>query len=277
LKLDAGRPDGAALIIPGTGQAVRVGTLALTGRALGVNGRPGFEVAGSIAGFAAPGIALPRTDVSLTVSSAGSDPFAGGKLPYTLRIGPDAIESPAGRIRSSAANPIALVAEGTFDTAKAVIATKASLALAGARATFDGDIAGPAIDGAAHVQVADLRTLAPFAGRALAGTLELKASGAFAAPAGTKLDIVADATNLDPGDATLARLLAGKAHFAAKFARGSGGAQSFSLADAVIDSNALKASGRRRSGRQRSMRPSKAALSDGRCLRAIRKALPGLR
>ncbi len=223
--LDLERPDGSPLAIPGVPD-VRVGSIALTGGAARASGVTRIEAGGAITGFAAPEVSVPRADVAFAVSSTGDKPFTGGTLPYSLRINADSIVAKA---------------EGSFDTAKSEATARVTLAAGATTASFDGDLGGKGVNGKLAAHVPDLRALARFTGRTLKGSLDATATGTFASANGIKLDIAGDANNFDPGDATVAKLLAGKTHVETKFARIPAGTMTFS--NLVLNASALKAGG----------------------------------
>ena len=240
LQLRIAKPGGGAIALPSVPARLAAATLNATVARAGDALR--LDVAGSVDDLHVAESAVPRADFKLSVTSAGRDPFAGGKLPYTLRAEAAAIDTPAGRIPARGGGPLLLTAEGTFDTATALADTRAALAIEGGRATFAGTLGGNEVRGDATANFADLRPLARFAGIPLSGALEAAAGGTFHSRAGTNLDVNGNTTNLGTGDPTMARLLAGKTRFAGNVTRKTDG--TLAIAKLAVDGAVLKATGR---------------------------------
>ncbi|MEO7762085.1 MAG: hypothetical protein ABIS68_09280, partial [Casimicrobiaceae bacterium] len=241
LEVDVARADRKPIAIPGMTQPARFEHVTLTGHAAPANGVVRFELAGSVAGLALADTTIARTELSLTLSSSGRDPFAGGKITYALRISPDAIQMPAMRLASSPGAPLTLAADGTFDTSTSIVVTKVSVALGAARATFDGELSRSDVKGKAIAQVPELRVLAPLIGRTVSGALDVTADGTFFSAAGIRLKVDATGTGVDPGNPALARVFAGKSKIGTTLVRNAAGA--LSLSDLVVDAPGLKAKG----------------------------------
>jgi hypothetical protein len=109
------------------------------------------------------------------------------------------------------------------------IAVDATATAPGARVTVAASVAPPdqgsEITGTADVDIADLSLLSPFVGQPLSGGFAGTVSGS-ARPDLSSFDLALDgtATDLSPGNATLARFLAGTGTVSAKASRTEGGA-----------------------------------------------------
>jgi translocation and assembly module TamB len=239
-KLDAGVANGAPLRIPGA-PALSLQHAALEGKAVPAVGAVRIVASGAVDRFVATDVSLAHTRVTLALTSARSGLFAKGELPFTLRIAPDALESPRGVVRASANAPLALAAEGTFDTAKSRATLRATLDAAGARATYDGDAAATGARGKATLKVGDLRPLATLAKQSLAGAVDASGTIAVAANGTLTLDLDGRTVDLDPGQATAAQLLKGTTRVKGRIARNAAGDLAFT--DVAIDANALQLNG----------------------------------
>jgi len=242
LKVDVQKPGGGAIRIPGLPPPSQIGRVSLTGSAAPVNGVMRAELSGRVNGLVLADTTVPRADLSLTLTSAGADPLAGGQLPFALRIDVDSIATPQGRIAASEGAPLSLVADGTFNTAKAAAVVHAKLAAAGAQVAFDGDVAAAAARGTLVAHAADLRTFAQLAGRPLAGTLDATAKGTLFSAKGTELAVDINGSGLNAGDPTLARLLAGDTKLKFALARNSAGA--LTISDLALNGTRLQATGK---------------------------------
>lgn len=240
LELNVARPGGGALALPAA--TARLGAAALKATVSRAGDSLRLDVAGRIDALQVARSTIPRTDLALSVTSAGRDPFAGGKLPYTLRVEAPAVDTPAGRIPARGGAPLQFTAEGTFDTATALIETRAGLNIEGGRATFAGTLAGSEGRGTATAAFPDLRPLARFSGSPLAGALEAAAEGTFWSQAGTSLKVQGTATNLDTGTPAVAKLLAGRTQFGGNVTRRPDG--TLAVANLAVDGAVLKSTGR---------------------------------
>ena len=240
LQLRIAKPGGGAIALPGV--PARLATATLNAKVTHAGDALRLDVAGRVDGLHVAESAIPRADLVLSVTSAARDPFAGGKLPYTLRAEAAAIDTPAGRIPARGGAALLLTAEGTFDTATALADTRATLAIEGGRTTFAGTLGGESVRGDATANFPDLRPLARFAGIPLSGALDAAARGTFHSRAGANLDVRGSTTNLGTGDPTVARLLAGKTQFAGIVTRQPDG--TLAIAKLAVDGAVLKATGR---------------------------------
>ena len=239
LKANVAGPAGGTIALPFLGSGASMESLSLSGKAASGN-VVRLELVGRIAGLKTAQASVPGIGLSLAVEAPQGDPLAGGTLPFGLRVEADAIETATGRLASTKDAPLVLTANGAFDTATGVIKTQARLAAAGGTVTFNGTAAAGAVKGRTTVGFPDLTPLSPLAGRTLAGAIDATADGTLAGsePAFT---LGGTATNLDPGDARLARLLAGDTKFAASVRGQPGGG--FAVSDLAIDGTGVTARG----------------------------------
>ncbi len=240
LKVDVANPGGGTVGLPFLGAGAGIESLSLTGKAAPTGHVVRLDLIGRVAGLKAAGVVIPGAGLSFALEADQADPLAGGKLPFGLRIEADAVETPTGRLASRADAPLLLTADGTFDTATGIAETRARLAAAGGAIAFNGTAAAGAVKGHATAGFAEIAPLSPLAGRTLAGAINVTADGMFvgAAPAFT---VSGTATDLRPGDARLARLLAGVTKFAAAFRGQAGGG--FAVSDLAVDSAGISARG----------------------------------
>jgi translocation and assembly module TamB len=238
LHVDVAKSGGGPIALPFLATPARLNRLALNGTVAPSADKSALrlQLAGTVAGLAVGDTTVPGIGLSLAVEAQGDDPLASTTLPYALRVEADAVETPSGRIVASAAAPIVLSADGTYDVASARADTKADLAIAGGHAAYAGTVAADGANGRTDIAFADLAPLSPLAGRSLAGSLKASANGAFP---GT-LTIEGTATDLDPGDATAARLLAGAVTFAATVADQDG---ALAISSLTVNGDALTARG----------------------------------
>jgi translocation and assembly module TamB len=243
LKVDIAKRGGGAIRLPESVMArTRFDSIALTGNVVPAENAARLELAGRIAGLHVADISAPQAELSFSLASAGRDTRARAKLPFALRVEAGRIDTPAGRIPSTAGVPLLFKAEGTFDTAKAVADIGATLAIEDSRTTFAGTLSGTEGKGTATAIFPDLRPLGRFTGHPLSGALDATADGIFFSKSGATLKLQAHALNLDPGMPALARLLAGTTQFAASVNRKADGV--LSMSGISLTGTALKATGR---------------------------------
>ncbi|MEJ0011557.1 MAG: translocation/assembly module TamB domain-containing protein [Bauldia sp.] len=239
VKLDAAKAGGGTLRVPFTNPPTRVENLALTGKVAPSGDRVRMELAGRATGLATGAVTIPGLGLSLAVEAPKANPLAAGQLPFAARVEADAVQTATGRIESVGGSPVILDADGTFDTATSVATTNAKLGIAGGTATFTGTLSAEGAKGEAAADFADIRPLAPLVGRSVAGALSAKASGTFAAESAFK--VTATATDLDPGEPTLAKLMRGQMQIAATLGAKADG---FTIDDLAITGGALNATGK---------------------------------
>ena len=240
LKAIVAKPSGGAIALPFLGNGTAMDSLSLSGKAASTGNAVRLDLVGHLAGVKTTQASVPGIGLSLAVETPEGDPLAGGKLPFGLRIEADAIETPTGGLASAKDAPLLLTADGTFDTTTGIVETQAQLAAAGGTIVFNGTAAAGTVKGRVRVHFTDLAPLSPLAGRSLAGAINATADGTLAgsAPAFT---VNGTATDLDPGDARLARLLAGDTKFAASVhGQPSGG---LAVSDLAIDGTGITARG----------------------------------
>ena len=242
LTVDVAKSDGGAIALPFVGGDAQLETLSLTGKAAPSGNVVRLELVGRVAGLQSNDTRIPGAGVSLAIEARQDDPLAGGKLPFGLRIEADAIETATGRLASSAEAPLVLTADGTLDTETGVAETHARLTAAGGAVAFAGTVANGAVKGKATVGFPDIAPLSPLAGRAISGAVDAVADGTIVGPE-PAFTVTGTATDLNPGDGTLARLLAGATKFAATVQGQSGGG--VALSDVAIDGAGIKARWRR--------------------------------
>lgn len=227
LTVNARKPDGSSIMLPFTAPPSRVNTIALTGKVAPTSDAMRLELVGQIAGLQSGEVTIPGLGLSLAVEAKRDDPLAGGALPYALRLEADAVQTATGRIESVGGSPLILTADGTYDTTTASAETTAKLAAAGGTATFTGTVSAEGANGKTATDFADLRPLSPLAGRPISGALTASADGRLFGTE-TNLKIDALATNLNTGDATVARLLAGETHLSGTIVRQADGSTTIS-------------------------------------------------
>ena len=234
------RSDGGAIALPFLGAGAEMEGLTLTGKGMPSGNVVRLELVGRIAGLRTTQASVPGIGLSLAVEAPQGDPRAGGTLPFGLRVEADAIETAMGRLVSAKDAPLLLTANGTFDTATGIVKTQARLAAAGGTVAFSGTAAAGTVKGHTTVGFPDLTPLSPLAGRTLAGAINATADGTLAGnePAFT---LGGTATDLDPGDARLSRLLAGDTKFAVSVRGQPGGG--FAVSDLAIDGTGMTARG----------------------------------
>ncbi len=239
VKMDAAKAGGGTLNVPFTNPPSRIENLAMTGKVAPSGDRIRMELIGRATGLATGAVTIPGLGLSLAVEAPKANPLAAGELPFAARIEADAVQTATGRIESVGGSPVILDAEGTFETATSIAKTNAKLGIAGGTATFTGTLSAEGAKGDVTAAFADLRPLAPLAGRAIAGSLSAKASGTFAAE--SAFNVTATATDLDPVEATLAKLMRGQTQIAATLGAKADG---FTIDDLTIAGGALNASGK---------------------------------
>ncbi len=240
LKANVARPAGGAIALPFLGSGAGMESLSLSGKASSSGNTVRLDVVGHVAGLKTTQASVPGIGLSLAVEAPQGDRLAGGTLPFGLRVEADAIETATGRLVSAKDAPLLLTADGTFDTATGIAKTQARLAAAGGAVTFNGTAVAGAVKGRTTIGFPDIAPLSPIAGRALAGAIKATIDGTLAGgePAFT---LGGTATDLDPGDARLARLLAGDTKFAASVHGQLGGG--FAVSDLAIDGTGITARG----------------------------------
>lgn len=238
LALRAASADGAPLDIPFAGGA-RIDSADLSGTVAPSGNTIRLDLVGRVAGLDVADTRIPGLGISLAVETAAGNPLGGGKLPFALRAEADAIEGPAGRVEAIAGAPIILTADGTFDTATARADTTANLAISGGTLAFTGTAAAAGLEGRLSADFANIASLSPLVGRTVAGALDATADGTFSAAA-SNFTIAGTAVDLNPGDATLARLLAGVTGFSATVAQQG---DRLALTDAKINGISVTATG----------------------------------
>lgn len=240
LTINARKADGSTIMLPFTSPPSQVNTISLTGKVTPTAEAMRLELVGQIAGLQGGAVTIPGLGLSLAVEAKRDDPLAGGALPFALRVEADAVQTATGRIESVGGAPLILTADGTFDTATATAETSAKLAAAGGTVTFAGALSATSANGKTTADFADLRPLSPLAGRPISGGLNVAAEGTLFGPE-TNLKVDALATNLNTGDATVARLLAGETRLAATIVRRANG--STAISDLSLTGDALTANG----------------------------------
>lgn len=233
-------PGDGAIALPFLGTGATMESLSLTGKGAPSGTVIRLDLVGHVAGLRTNDVRIPGAGLSLAIEAPQHAPLSGGKLPFGLRIEADAVETPTGRLASGADRPLLLTANGTFDTATGIAETRARLTAAGGAIVFAGTAASAAVKGRTSIGFPDLAPLSPLAGRTLAGSVEATIEGtvAGAQPAFT---VSGTATDLNPGDARLARLFAGITKFGATVSGASG--HGTSVSDLVIDSAGITARG----------------------------------
>jgi translocation and assembly module TamB len=239
VKLDAAKADGGTLRVPFTDPPSRIENLTLTGKVAPSADRIRMELTGRATGLATASVTIPGLGVSLAVEAPKANPLAAGQLPFAARIEADSVQTATGRVESAGGAPIIVDADGAFDTGTFTATTNAKLSIGGGNATFAGTLSAAGAKGDVTADFADLRPLAPLAGRAIAGALSAKASGTFAAASAFK--VAATATDLDPGDVTLARLMRGQTQIVATLGSS---AEGFTIDDLAITGSTLNATGK---------------------------------
>lgn len=214
LSLDVTPPAGVTIPVPGAPSGTRVGAVSLTGTVRPSGEAVRLEMTGRAAAVESGDLSVPNLGLSLAVEADQSDPLATTALPYALRLEADAVETPSGRVAATTGAPLILSAEGTYDTETRSADTNADLTAAGATITFAGTVSAAGANGRAETTIDDLSRFSPFAGRPLSGGVRAMADGRF----GAESDFALSATgvNIDPGDATLRRLLAGTAEISGR-------------------------------------------------------------
>ena len=239
VSLDAANPDATPIVLPLGEEPLRLDSIALSGRITPSGGVQRLELTGRVAGLVTAGIRIPGTGLSLAVETEPGAAIAGNRLPFALRVEADAIETATGRIQATGGAPIVLTADGTYDLAARAAETDARLSIAGGSVDFEGRAGADAVTGRATADFADLRGLSPLVGRTIAGAIDATAEGTFTGPE-TRFTVEGSGVDLDPGEATAARLLAGVTGFAATVARAG---DDWSISDARVDAIAFDASG----------------------------------
>jgi translocation and assembly module TamB len=212
VQIDAAKSGGGPLNVPLTNPSSQLDSLSLSGKIAPGNGRVRLELTGRASGFATGTVKIPGLGLSLAIEAPQANPLSAQQLPFAVRAEADAIETPAGRIEV-AGSPIVLTADGSLDTSAGTIETTAKLALTNGTLAFAGTIGGGVAKGDVTADFADIAQLSPLAGRPLGGALTAKASGTFGGPAAFR--VTGTGTDLNPGDATLARLMRGRTDIAA--------------------------------------------------------------
>ncbi len=240
LKVAVAKPGGGNIALPFVGADSRVESVTLTGTAAPKGDVIRLELVGRVAGLETNGVRIPGTGLSGAIEARQDDPLAGGKLPFALRVEADAIETASGRVESRTDAPLLLTADGTLDTDTGTAETSARLVAAGGAVAFTGTVAADAIDGRATAGFPDIAPLAPLAGRTIAGAIDATAEGTLLGVS-PDFTVSGTATNLETGDATIARLLEGVTRFVATLRGQDDG--STAVTDLSIDGATLKATG----------------------------------
>jgi translocation and assembly module TamB len=235
LSLKIARTDGGTVSLPFGG--TQIGSMTIAGKVAPAGDVLRLDLSGQVAGLQMGPVTIPTAGVSLAVEAAKDNPLS-GKLPFGLRLEASAITTPTGRIESVAAAPLALAADGSYDTSAMTAATNAKLDIAGGTASFAGTLSADGANGDFTTEFADLKPMAPLAGRPIAGALTAKAQGTVGAKSALRFE--ATTTDLDPGQANAARLLAGETKFGGALTNGAGG---LVLSDLAVKGAALDATG----------------------------------
>jgi translocation and assembly module TamB len=214
VKVEAAHPDGGPISLPVVdGDAVRFDSLSLTGRVAPADNAQRLDLTGRVGGLAVGTVKVPGIGLSLAIEAEGKDPLADDKLPFALRLEADAIDLADGRIAATDAAPLLLTADGTLDVSAVSAATNLDLSAVGGRALFSGNVSPEKVTGETKARFGDLAPLSPLLGRQLAGALSATLKGQFFGANGVKLAIDGTASDLDPGEPSLAPLLAGQTRF----------------------------------------------------------------
>ncbi|MCB1489767.1 MAG: translocation/assembly module TamB domain-containing protein [Bauldia sp.] len=214
LKIDAAGPNGGALTLPVGADPLHFDSLSLNGRIAPGEGSRRLDLIGRIAGLSMSGISVPGIGLSLAVEAEGDDPLKVQDLPFAVRVEADAINMPAGNIVATDSQPLLVTADGSLDVAALSAKLDADLSAIGGRALFSGNVSPETATGETRLRFADIAPLSPLAGRDLAGSLQATINGRYFGADGIRLAIEGTATDLDPGEPSVAPLLAGKTQFA---------------------------------------------------------------
>lgn len=214
LKVDAARANGAAITLPAIGgmpAAVTSTTLAGTVARSGDVTR--LDIRGNVAGLSVGDTRIPALGLSGAMEAEGEDPLAAGNVPFALRLEADSIARGDLRIDAAAGRPIVVTADGTLHQDAMSADVSAEAMANGARATFAGKVSQTEVTGKLTADAPDLAAFAALAGRPLAGGVSLTADGQFLGGDGVNVTVSGTATDLDPGEATVARLIRGTTQF----------------------------------------------------------------
>ncbi len=240
LRVNIANPNGGTVALPFLGAGAGMQSLSLTGKGAPSGDTVRLDLVGHVAGMRMADISIPGVGLSFAVEAQRDDPLSDGTLPFGLRVEADAVDTPTGRLVSRADAPLLLTADGTFDRTTGTAETQARLAVAGGTLAFSGTAAAGAVKGRASASFADLTALSPLAGRTLAGAINATADGTLSGSQAA-FTLSGTATNLEPGDARLARLLAGATKFAAKVRTEA--ASGIAVSDLAVDGAGVSARG----------------------------------
>lgn len=233
LEVAAANPAGGSISLPtGDGDPLRFDSLSLTGKIAPATDGRRLDLIGRVGGLAVGDISAPGIGLSLAAEAQGDDPLTDESLPFALRVEADAIDLPAGRIAATETAPLLVTADGTFDVPGAVATVDVDLSAIGGRALFSGTASADAVNGEARARFGDLAPLSPLVGQSLSGAISATLTGAFFGDDGTDLAIDGTATDLDPGESTVASLLIGQTRFNLTLAENLG---RLSLTDVAVD------------------------------------------
>ncbi|WP_421726251.1 translocation/assembly module TamB domain-containing protein [Bauldia sp.] len=214
IRLEARRPDGRPITLPTGGDSIAIDGLTASGRVAASGEGRRLDLVAQVAGLATADMSVPGIGLSLAVETETGGLLNADTLPFAIRIEADAVDLPGGRLTATDTAPLLATADGTFDPATASASLDIDASAAGGQALFTGEGSAAQLTGEVQMRIADLAELAPIAGQPLSGAVSANANGTFFGPEGISLSISGTATDLDPGAAMAASLLAGESRFA---------------------------------------------------------------
>jgi len=241
LQVDIADPAGEAIALPMLPAPSELESVSLRGTVAPSDGVVRADLVGNVAGLTLAGVSVPGTGLSLAVETVPGGSVFEGKLPFALRLEADAVRLASGEIAATDEAPLLVVADGTIDTASATAETDATISAGGGQVLFNGNLAADTITGSARATYADVQAIGGLIGRDMSGGVNATVEGSFFASNGIDLKIVADLTDFDPGQDTVARLLQGTSRVTAELATDSAGALTVSNLD--LAGGSLQASG----------------------------------
>ena len=241
VKLAVAKPGGGPIALPVGSEPIRFDSLSLNGRIAPGKDATRLDVTGHVGGLAAGDVAVPGMGLSLAVEADPKNPLADDTLPFALRVEADAVNLPDGRIEATDARPLLVTADGTYTVSVGSAEGTIDLSAIGGRAIFTGTMSPDAVTGETRARFADLTPLSPLIGQQLAGALSATLKGQLYGSDGVKLTIDGTATDLDPGEPSLAPLLAGQTRFGLALAHDLN--HRLSLKDVSVKSAALSIQG----------------------------------
>jgi len=242
VTLAAAKPGGGPISLPiASGEPIRFDNLSLNGRIAPSKDATRLDLTGRVGRLVAGEVAVPGIGMSLAVEADAGNPLADDTLPFALRVEADAVNLPDGRIAATDTRPLLVTADGTYTVSAGSAEGTIDLSAIGGRAVFTGTMSADAITGETRARFADLAPLSPLIGQQLAGALSATLNGQLYGTDGVNLTVEGTATDLNPGEPSLAPLLAGQTRFGLTFAHDLG--QHLSLKDVLLNSAALTIQG----------------------------------